>query len=280
MKSDLPIIARPTESPKSGRSASSKYGGVYWLSIFGLVVLSGLIGWFGIGFWQMRGVWRDVYTMNDAKAAIESRVDAAWELTRTSSVSQRQFFDLAISRVPPEPARYLCAEALTSGVVKSEPRGFAIAVARSEGWPAWLRVLMTRALVYAAADGVALPPDALDELRSNLDPGVRLWAEAAVAFGGGERAASARAFLLAAAEGDGWEGALARLLHQATSHPHGGSWDWLDRATEWMREGHPDARRVWAGWRAGTDGRPERAQDAGEADRPGQPGNASDGSIK
>ncbi len=135
--SDLPII---TPDPPR-RSQAQKFGGLFYLGIGGLAVLVLLIGWFGWGVWSLRHVWTRVYILNDAGRPEPERIDAALALSRDPDANQRQLWDLALSRVPPPLARYLLAEALTSEAIQADPSGYALAVARSEGWPDWLEAL-------------------------------------------------------------------------------------------------------------------------------------------
>ena len=77
----------------------------------------------------------------------------------------------------PELARYLLAESLTAEIVRADPRRYSLMVARSPGWPDWLRLLLVRPLAYGAAEGLASPREALVELGRHHDPAIRLWAD-------------------------------------------------------------------------------------------------------
>lgn len=239
---DLPILpSTPSPPPAPRRSASEKYGGLLWLGVGGLVVLVGLIAWFAWSAWGLRGVWEAVYVMNDPARPEGERVAAAGRVAADPRVTQRQLWDLALSRVPPERARYVVAEALTGEAIAADPNGFALAVARSEGWPGWLRVLLARPLAYGA-DVYGLPKAPLAELRASDDPMVALWA--AYAQAAGREDAEARA-ALEAAKADGDELA-ERLLRALDSPPRSAERRArLDAATRWLRDHHPDARRVW-----------------------------------
>ena len=77
----LPIVVTP--DPK--RPGAERYGGLYYLGIAGLVVLCGLLAWFGWGVWSLRSVWANVYVLNDPRRAEGDRVAAAyarWRGTR------------------------------------------------------------------------------------------------------------------------------------------------------------------------------------------------------
>lgn len=240
---DLPILpGTPPPPPAPRRSASEKYGGLLGLGVGGLVVLVGLIAWFAWSAWGLRGVWEAVYVMNDPARPEGERVAAASRVAADPRVTQRQLWDLALSRVPPERARYVVAEALTGEAIAADPNGFALAVARSEGWPGWLRVLLARPLAYGA-DAHGLPKAPLAELRASDDPIVALWAAYAQAAGRDD--AEARAALEAATRGEHAE--LARTLLEALAAPPRSAERRvrLDAATRWLRDHHPDCRRVW-----------------------------------
>jgi hypothetical protein len=241
--SDLPILT--PEPPR--KSQAEKYGGLYYAGIAGLVVLLGLVGWFAHGVWSLRGVFRAIYVLNDPRRAEEERVRAAYALARDPRVTQRQLYDGALSRVPPDLARYLLAEALTSDAIRDDPRAFAMAVARSEGWPDWLRLLMVRPLAYGAGQGYAIPAGPLDELRRHPDPAIRLWAAYTRAAASGRDIDAARE-LGRAAERAGPEQELAAGLRDALGLRGVERDAALDRATLWLRRHHPEAARLWDGW--------------------------------
>lgn len=250
---ELPIVT--PEPPPSNRSESEKYGGLFYLGIGGLVVLVLLVGWFVVGVWRARALWANIYTLNETDRPVEERVNAAWAIRTDPHVSQRQLWDLAMSRVPPELARYLLAEGLTAEAIRADPTGYVLAVARSEGWPAWLRLLLIRPMAYD--DGrIALAPAPLEELRNNDDPFVRLWAAYVRARVLDER--EPREFLLRESEKAGDQAVMARRLRQALEEKsRARRMRALDRATIWMRRHHPASKRVWDGWTV-RDGRFER----------------------
>jgi hypothetical protein len=238
----LPILL-PGDAPR--RSSAERYGALFYLGVAGLVLTLGMVAWFGWGVWSLRDVWANIYAVNDPRRPEAERVRAAEALVRDSRVAPRQLWDLALSRVPPARARYLFAEALRGEAVEGDPRGYALAVARSEGWPDWLRLLLTRPLAYGA-EVHPLPRAPLDELRRQQDPAIRLWALYALAVAVEDRDAAAA--LDAEAARDGSMSDLARLLSDARRAPPGSAKRraQLDDATRWLRANHPEARTVWS----------------------------------
>ena len=163
-------------------------------------------------------------------------------------------------------ARYLVAESLPAEAAEDDPRGYALSVARSEGWPGWLRVLLARPPAYSAALGRGVPREPLAELARNPDPAVSLWADAALALSGDEP--SAKAVRDAATSGPDRERGLARHLVAALDARNlADRVAALDAATLWLRDHLPDAAEVWRGWVV-RNGRVEPA-DATAAPRPG-----------
>src|SRR5262245_58073951 len=122
IRSDLPIV---TPDPPR-RSQAERYGGLFALGIAGLLVLIALVGWFGWSAWSLREVWWNVYLLNDPGRSEADRIAAAVALSRDPRVSQRQRMDLCLSRTPPDLARYLLAESLTSEAIAADPRGYAL----------------------------------------------------------------------------------------------------------------------------------------------------------
>ena len=237
----LPIV---TPDPPERRSESERFGALFYLGIAGLFVMAGLIGWFGWSAWSMRTVWSNVYVIHDDSRSDIERIQAAYDLTRDPRVNARQLWDIALGRTLPPQARYLVAEALSAAAVEADPRGYILAVSRSEGWPGWLRVLLTRPIAYEAAHGSRLPGTALAELSQNSDPAIVAWARFAQAAGGDQNAeASLRAE--AAASADSLARQLTEALDLQTPEDRVQA---LDRATLWLRDHHPDARDLWSGW--------------------------------
>jgi hypothetical protein len=251
----LPIVT-PEEQERDRarrRSSRDKYGGIFYLGITGLVVLAALVGWFASSAWSLRHVWKNFYILHDQARSEADRVEAAFALARDPAVNQRQYWDTCLRRPLPPLARYLLAEALTAEAVTGDPRGYALAVARSRDWPVWLRLLLARPLAYAAAQGVPIPAAALRELREKrYDPCIRLWADFALAVSK-PRDGDAAVELQRAAESSGPEQAFARFLVDALACQGVERTSRLDLATSWLRTHHPEAVPVWSGWRLDGD---------------------------
>ena len=62
-----------------------------------------------------------------------------------------------------------------------DPQGYVSAVALSPDWPAWLRLVLTRPMAYAATAGHTISRETLAELCRKDDPIIRLWALYALA---------------------------------------------------------------------------------------------------
>ncbi len=244
----LPIVVPDAAPPR--RPAHERYGSLYTLGIGGLIVLVAMVGWFAWEAWSMRGVWSAIYVLHDRHRPEAERVEAAYLLSRDPRVGQRQFWDIALRKPLPDLARYLMAEALTAEAASGDPNVYALSVARSVGWPSWLRLLLARPLAYAAAEGVAVPPGPLRELRDlhgSEEPAIALWADFALAATEPSDAA-ARAALTAEAEGHGRTAALARKLADALQSQGADRVRRLDDATLWLRHNNPAAAQVWSGW--------------------------------
>jgi hypothetical protein len=239
--SDLPIVNLPR------RSMSERYGGLFYLGIGGLVVLLALLTWFAYGLYRMRGPLERVYRLNDRTAPDDDRIAAAYDLSRDPRVSQRWRWDLALSRTPPPLARYLLAESLTAEAIAHDPKAYALAVARSEGWPDWLRLLLVRPLALGAIEGFALPRPPLAELSARPDPFLAAWADftRAVAHPD-DRAARSALERRSRTVGAGRD--QARMLLAALEARPNDRAAILDRATRALRRQHPEAAQLWAGW--------------------------------
>ncbi|SIO67529.1 hypothetical protein SAMN05444166_8383 [Singulisphaera sp. GP187] len=239
----LPIVT--PDPPRL--SQREKYGSLFYVGLFGLAVLIGLIGWFAHGAWALRDVWRNVYVLHDEARPEAERIRAASSLSRDPNVNQRQRWDICLRTPLPALARYVLAESLTAEAASADPREYALTIARSPGWPVWLRLLLTRPMAYAAVDGVKFPPVALDELKKNPDRATALWA--AFVLGQQDLTASAgRLELAAACQGSGPERDLACLLLDA-SRLKGRPDDQkrlLDQATAWLRTHHPESKTLWS----------------------------------
>lgn len=225
---DLPIIQPPPpDAPR--RTQAEKYGAAFYISIAGLLVVLAIIGVFAWGVFTMRGALKDVYILNDAKQPLETRVEAARRLSRDTQFSPQQRWELAISRVPPEPARRILAASLREEVVTPDPELYILKVARSEGWPTWLRRSLVRPIAYAA-DQTALPREALEELGRGGDAVVALWATYARAASSNDPASADALRAASIAPGDASR--IAKSLVRALDSPKRSSERrvWLDKA--------------------------------------------------
>lgn len=253
----LPIL-NPGEVPAPAvapaRGQREKYGALSYLGIAGLVLLMGLIGWFAHGLWANRDIWADVYVLSDPKRAEGDRLDAALRLSRNPRLDDRARMEMALRKDLPPPARYLLAESISTDLVAHDPRSYALTVARSEGWPDWLRLLLARRLAYGAGRGYAIPREALDELRRRSDPMIRLWATYSLAvLPRSDPAMTAE--LEKSARDAGPAGELAARLLDALRATGAERERRLDEATHWLRRHHPEA----AGIRRGRDVRDQSA---------------------
>jgi hypothetical protein len=239
----LPIVT--PDAPRRG--AREKYGALIYLGVLGLVALTALIGWFAHGVWSLRGVWTRIYVLHDPDRPEAERVQAAYALSRDRRVAQRQYWDMCLRKPLPDMARYVLAEALTAEAMSADPRGYALAVARSDGWPGWLRLLLTRPLAYGADRLGALPHQVLEPLRANSDPMIGLWATYALAASAAGDGAAAEALAHAAGRLSPHR-ELAALLLAALQASGPRRVEFLDRATLWLRANHPESARIWARW--------------------------------
>jgi hypothetical protein len=109
--------------------------------------------------------------------------------------------------------------------------------------------MLARPLAYAAAQGIAIPASSLHDLRGqHYDPAVDLWADFALAAStpaDGEAAAR----LAQAAERDGPVRPFAQFLQHALQSTGNERTRQLDAATLWLPDHHPEAVKVWSGWR-------------------------------
>ncbi len=237
---ELPILT----PEQVRRTESERYGILFYLGIGGLITLLALLGWFGASLWQTRALWRNVYRINDPRLPEPERIAAAEALARDPGVTQGQLWDLSLSRVPPDRARYVLAEALDAEAISGDPSAYALSVARSEGWPDWLRLLLIRPMAYDHGR-YGLPREPLAELRRHPDPGIALWAAYIQAVARDDPEAAA--WLDAQAQGATPMAPLARLLARALDETDPARRrDWLDQATVWLRQNHPAAVALWA----------------------------------
>jgi hypothetical protein len=245
----LPIL----NNAAPARSQREKYGGMFYLGIAGLAILVALVTLFAHGVWRLRGVWADVYALHDPRRTDAERIQAAFRLSRDSSLSDSQLMETCLRRDLPDLARYLLAEAVSTEAVAQDPRGYALIAARSPDWPDWLRLSLARRLAYGAVRGFAIPGEALDELARHSDAMIGLWAACARALPPGPESRRTTPLEEAARIPDE-TGELARMLLAVLAAPPGERERRLDEATIWLRHHHAQAAKIWRGWEV-RDGR-------------------------
>jgi hypothetical protein len=240
----LPIVS--PDLPQ--RSQRQKYGALFYLGITGLAVVVMLVGWFGYHVWSFRDVWTNVYVLHDADQPEERRVQAAFTLSRDPRVEQSQLWEMSLRRGLPELARYVLGEGIGTKLVAEDPGGYVSAVAMSPDWPGWLRLVLVRPLAYAATEGHTISREMLGELCRQNDPVIRLWALYALAvLNRPDPQTVVEIERVAQAEGPNRELAQLFLTAIHTDEPH--RLETLDNATRWIRSHHPDASRLWRGWK-------------------------------
>ena len=241
----LPIVT-PDPPRKTERE---KYGGLFYLSIVGLATLVGLIGYFAHGVWSLRSIWSNIFILHSSqRSQDEHAVQAAFALSLDPNARHpAATTGKSACRKPLPPlARYLMAECVTADTVAADPKAYELTVLRSEGWPDWLRVQLTRPLAYAAARGDRLPPRAeLAELSRHSDPVLGLWADFARAASGDPEAKDS---LRLASEKEGPNRELAQDLLSALFGEGGARLRKLDAATLWVRRHHAESARLWEEW--------------------------------
>lgn len=242
-----PFPTLPIVTPDQPRRADhERYGALFRLGAVGLVVLVGLLGWFGWGVWSLRSVWTAIYVLNDPRRTEPERVRAAYQLSHDPRVDPSRRLEIALDRDLPAVTRYLAAESLRASAA-AVPRRYGLMVARSEGWPGWLRLLLVRPIAYAASVGRPVDREALAELARREDPALVLWTRYAQAASDLDVEAGAR--LRDAAENGGPNQPLARALVEALDARRAvDRAAALDAATRWLRSGHPGAAEVWRRW--------------------------------
>ncbi len=240
---DLPIVT--PDPPRA--SLAEKYGGLYYLGIAGLIVSLLLVGTFGYGLWATRDVWAAVYVVNDARKNEAKRDEAAWMLAHHPAFNDRQKIDHAFRKTLPDLARYIMAEGLTSESIRSDPKGYALMVAKSEGWPDWLRLVLMRPMAYGVGEGYRIDWQPLDELRGHPDPAIRLWATytRAVMPPGDPQVGQ---ILQNEANREDPFRPLAALLTEAAKAEGDARVAKLNEATAWLRTNHPAVAPLWRGW--------------------------------
>ena len=251
----LPIVEPPKPFPSlpivtpdpPRKTLAEKYGGMYYLGIGGLVVSLLLVGGFAYKVWETRAIWVAVYILSDETRPEIERDLAAWQVAQNPAVNDRMRSDLGFRKDLPDIARYVILERMTSEAIRSDPKGYAVMVAKSEGWPVWFRLLMARPMAYGAGEGYRIAWEPLDQLRQNPDKATALWATYTRAvMGTGD--ASAAGVLAEATRSDGPNRELAILLDAAAKAKGDERVKKLDEATGWLRHHHPIAARIWDGW--------------------------------
>jgi hypothetical protein len=252
----LPIITPPKNSfpelpiitPDPPRlSMAEKYGGLYYLGIAGLILTIALVGNFAYGLWSSRDLWYSVIVLSNPGRPEPERIKAAWTVSKHSWTNDRQRSDLAFRTALPPLARYIVAEGLTTEAIRTDPKGYALMVARSEGWPDWLRLLMIRPMAYGVGEGYRIPWEPLDALRSHPDPAIALWATYTRAVNPPGDRSAAQALEKSAASAGPFQ-PLAVLLEAASKAEGSPRILKLDEATAWLRRNHPESAKLWKGW--------------------------------
>ena len=247
---ELPILnlGAPTSTPAPARTQREKYGGLFYLGIAGLLLLLVLIGWFGYGLWSNRDIWADLYVLSDRTRTEAERIEAAFRLGENPRFSDEQKMELSLRKDFPDLARYLLAESVLTELVVRDPRSYAMVVAHSEGWPDWLRLLLSRRLAYGAGRGYDIPHEPLEELKRHSDPMIGLWATYALAVL--PRSGTDPAMLAELEEtthsADAREELAIRLVGAIRSQRERETR--LDEATIWLRRHHAQAAKIWQGW--------------------------------
>jgi len=228
-------------------SLREKYGNLYYLAIAGLVISILLVTNFAVGLWITRDLWVANYVLNDDFRPEPERLQAAWAFTRHPAANDVQRMEIAFRKTLPDLVRYIVAEGLTTEAIRSDPKGYAVMVAKSHDWPDWLRLVLVRPMAYGVGEGYRIAWEPLDLLRENKDPAIALWAtytRAAMAPGD----APASAALDAAARREGMYRPLAALLDAAAKASGEPRRRKLDEATAWLRNNHPPVFKFWGDW--------------------------------
>ena len=104
------------------RSQREKYGGLFYLGIAGLLFMAVLVGWFGYGVWSNRDIWADVYAVHDASRPEADRIEAASRLAGNPRFADAPKMEISLRKDPPELARYVLAESISTEAVARDPR--------------------------------------------------------------------------------------------------------------------------------------------------------------
>jgi len=202
---------------------------------------------FAYRIYVTRDLWVAIYVLGNPGFSEPERLRAAWALTHHPDANDVQRMELAFNKSLPDLGRYIVAEGLTTEAIRSDPKAYALMVAKSEGWPNWLRLILIRPMAYGVGEGYRIAWEPLDLLRHNKDQAVGLWATyTRAAMGTGEPEAAAD--LEAAGRRDGFFRPLALLLDQAVKARGPDRVKKLDEATAWLREHHPVVSMLWKGW--------------------------------
>jgi len=244
----LPIVTPGPDPEPPRRSQGERYGALLYLGAGGLAVAVGLVVWFGWSAWALRGLWSEIYVLNDPARGEAERVAAAYALARGPAANQRQRWDLALRTGLPPLARYVVAESLTAEAAVPDPGGYGLSVARSEGWPGWLRLILARPIAYAAALDLPVARGPLAELRHGPDPTLALWADYALAEGDDGDPAAAADLRRAAADPGPDRGLAGLLLRALEATRLQDRLDALDAATLDLRIHHPAIAALWRGY--------------------------------
>ncbi len=232
----LPIVSPADLPPLSQRE---KYGGLFYVGIGGLVLLVAMLGYFAYAAWSLRDVWSDVYKLNDPHRPEPERLAAANRLAQSARLGDAQKLALALDRNLPDRARLALAEGVSAELAAGDPRGFSLAVARSPGWPSWLRLTLELNLARGVIRGYAIPPLALEELSHSEDPMI-----AAVAFFARTVArpedADARKALELQAAGQGPAAEITRRLLEVLHAPAPRREAMIDEIGRWFHDGRPE----------------------------------------
>jgi hypothetical protein len=121
-----------------------------------------------------------------------------------------------------------------------------MAVAHSEGWPDWLRLLLLRPLAYGAETDAVVPKEPLEELSRHADPMIALWASYTIAAHWHDH--EAEQVLEREAATPSAHRKLAGILREALHAPEAERQELLDEATFWLRAHHAQAAELWNGW--------------------------------
>jgi hypothetical protein len=252
----LPIITPPNNSfpelpiitPDPPRlTLQEKYGSLYYLGIAGLIITLLLVGIFSVSLWLTRDYWSAIVALNTPKRTEAEKIKAAWIIAHHPAANDIHRVEYSLRTDLPRLARYVLAESLTSDAIRADPKGYALTVAKSEGWPDWLRLLLTRPMAYGAGEGYRIAWEPLDLLRESKDPAIALWATYARAVMATGDPSALHSLSEAAAKKGEFQG-LATILLVAARSEGDARHKKLDEATAWLRSHYPEATKIWVGW--------------------------------